>query len=249
MNSLVFCPFDDHQFEAICELLCKTFHTSKTEILGFYESLRGDFDKGEWPSPVLAERSFFTAQDSRFHDTYKRASVIACDLPSLLSKGGQHTVMIIAQDSYNPNPQEKIWIGTPYALHIKKCREEMQTRRYFQLIDVLLEQGYQTYLTDFHKVYVQGAKLPRRDRQRFAEILKQEIEIIKPTAIITWGKSATNAVKGLRLDRPQYAYPHPSGAAKGAWARLIGDRATNKNILAYWRQSITQQLPLTTPMP
>jgi Uracil DNA glycosylase superfamily len=246
MSNLVFCPFDDHQFEAICNLLCKTFNTSKTELLGFYKSLGEDFDKSEWPSPILAERSFFTAQDSQFHATYKDASVIACDLPSLLSKGGQHTVMIIAQDSYGTNPNEKVWIGTPYALHIRKCREKMQTRRYFQLIDVLLEQGYQTYLTDFYKVYVQGAKLPRKDRQRFAEILKQEIEIVKPTAIITWGNSATNAVRQLRLDRPHYAYLHPSGTARGAWAKLIGDRATDENILAYWRQSVSQQLSLMT---
>lgn len=242
MSNLEFCLFDDHQFEAICDLLCSTFNTSDSELTGFYQALRTNFNRAEWPLPIFADRRFFTAQDSHFQTTYDCAEVVACDLPSLLSRGGHNTVMLIAQDSYGTNASKELWIGTPYALHIKQCRENLRTRRYFQLIDVLLKRGYQTYLTDFYKIYVRGAKLPKKERQKFASILKQEIEIVEPIAIITWGRQATQAVTRLNLDRPHYSYLHPSGSARGAWAKLIGDRATDENIYHYWQQNVSQQL-------
>lgn len=242
MSNLAFRFPDDHRFKAICHLLCNTFKTSDTELRGFYQSLQAGFSRIEWPSPIFTDRCFFTAQDSLFQATYDCAEVVACDLPSLLSKGGQNTVMIIAQDSYGTNSSKDLWIGTPYAMHIRQCREKLQTRRYFRLIDVLLELGYQTYLTDFYKIYVRGAKLPKQERQNFASTLKQEIEIVEPTAIITWGRQATHAVTKLNLDRPHYSYPHPSGSARGAWAKLIGDSATDENIYQYWQQNVSQQL-------
>lgn len=223
MSDLSFCLFDDQQFEAVCNLLCRTFNTSNAELLSFYQALQLDFHLPAWPPPVVVDRDFFSSQDDSFQAIYDCAPTIASDLPSLLSRGGQNTVMIIAQDPYNNNPSKNVWIGTPYGLHARKCREGFQTRRYFQLIDVLLQQGYQTYLTDFYKVYVQGGKLPRKERQRFAEILTQEIEIIDPIAVITWGGPATHAVSKLKLKTPHYSYPHPSGSARWVWKSLIGD--------------------------
>lgn len=242
MSTLAFCTFDDQQFESICNLLCSTFNTSNAELLGFYESLRAGFHLTDWPSPVFANHHFLNSQDDLFQATYECAPTIACDLPSLLSRGGQKTIMLIAQDPYNKTPAKQVWIGTPYGLHVKKMREEKHTRRYLQLIDVLLHQGYRVYLTDIYKVYVHGVRLPRKDRQWFSHVLKQEVEMINPIAVITWGGKATQAVAKLGLNTPHHAYPHPSGNARSAWARLIGDRATDARILDYWQQSVEQQL-------
>ena len=150
--------------------------------------------------------------------------------------------MIVAQDPYSTTSSNRIKIGTPYAMHIKGCREKICTKKYFQLIDVLLEQDYQTYLTDVYKIYLGKTKLEKKDCQRFAGLLEQEIETINPIAIITWGKAATKAVARLKLQRPHYSYPHPSGAARGAWRRLIQKSATNDNIRDYWKKDILEKL-------
>ena len=244
MNSdaLLFCAFDDLLLKSICSLLCTTFNTSHDELLDFYQALRDDFNLSEWPQPVWANRCFFNSADSDFQSHYDNASAVACDLPSLLSKGGQNTVVIVAQDPYNILPDKRMRIGTPYALHIKRCREEKHTRRYLQLIDVLFQLNYQVYLTDIHKVYVHGAKLPRKDRLHFSVLLKQEIETIAPKAVITWGCSATHSVTKLKLNTSHFSYPHPSGQARGAWAKLIGARATDRRIFDYWQQNIARQL-------
>lgn len=243
MGHLDFCAFEQPQFEAICEILGKPFNTTQAELQGFYKNLRDDFHRVEWPNEICAERRFFTSLDNRFSPKYDHAKVVACDLPSLLSRGGQKTVMIIAQDALSKVPYpEKVLIGTPYALHIKKCREDLHTRRYFQMVDVLLRQGYQVYLTDFYKIYVGGASLAKKDRQRFGEVLKQEIELLNSDALITWGQKATVAVEKLGTGRPHYHYPHPSGSARWMWAKLMGDQATDKNILNYWKQDLAQRL-------
>lgn len=242
MSSLSFCEFTSPQAETIYELLGQTFNTSHTELKHFYQQLRDDFTNADWPAPVYADRQFFSSLDQRFQPAYEEAAIVACDLPSLLSRGGQKLVMIVAQDALSrvPGP-DKIRLGTPYALHLKKCREELHnTRRYFQMIDVLLNHGYQVYLTDLYKIYVGGNSLTRKDRKRFRSILKQEVERLEPQALITWGRKATVTVEKLEIDQPHYDYPHP--AAPWAWAKRIGCQATHKNVLKYWQENLSQQL-------
>lgn len=242
MNPLSFCSFDEEQFNGIYHLLCRAFELSKPELTSFYESLQAGFHYDDWPPAIFADRRFFSSHSESFQSEYDNAETIACDLPSLLSRGGQKTVVIIAQDPLNSNPAEGVWIGTPYGLHVKKMREEKHTKRYMQLIEILLHHGYQTYLTDFYKIYVRDAKLPKVDKYLFADILKQEIELIKPTAIITWGKIASDAVASLKLQIPQHAYPHPSGSARWKWAEHMGKPATDDNILHYWENTVLQRL-------
>lgn len=245
MSPLSFCAFDPSQTEVIYELLAKTFVTSHAELQCFYQKLRDDFNYDGWPPSVFADSQFFSPLDQRFQLTYQQASIVACDLPSLLSRGGQKLVMIVAQDALSDEPAAgKVRLGTSYALHLKKCREELHnTRRYFQMIEVLLNQGYQVYLTDLYKIYVGGgAKLPRKDKQRFHNILQQEVELLRPQALITWGSKARRVVEKLKTERPHYTYPHPSGAARGAWAKLMGRPATDQNILNYWQLELSKQL-------
>lgn len=246
MNSLSFCDFSPSQEETVYELLGQTFETSPTELKYFYQKLQDDFTYGGWPLPIYAERRFFSSLDQRFQPTYEQAPIVACDLPSLLSRGGQKLVMIVAQDALSNEPTlDKVRLGTPYAMHLKQCREEIHnTRRYFQMIDVLLRHGYQVYLTDLYKIYVGGVSLKRKDRKRFRTILEQEVEQLKPAAAITWGRPARIAVEKLRrnltTELSHYDYPHP--AAPWAWARRMGIKATHENVLAYWQKALSEQL-------
>ncbi|RCJ15517.1 hypothetical protein [Nostoc sp. ATCC 53789] len=62
------------------------------------------------------------------------------------------------------------------------------------MIKVLLDAGYRVYLTDIFKVWVSEANCDRgippnkKDRTRFIQVLKTELEIFEPVAVITWGK-------------------------------------------------------------
>ena len=242
MSPLSFCDFNPSQTKAIYELLAQTFDTSPTELEHFYYLLRKDFDDDGWPPSVYADRRFFSSLKQHFQAKYERAPIVACDLPSLLSRGGQKLVMIVAQDSLSRDPApDKVRLGTPYAMHLKQCRQEIyHTRRYFRLIDVLLTHGYQVYLTDLYKIYVGGINLPKKDRERFRAVLKREIEELEPQALITWGREATTAVEKLKTGREHCSYPHP--AAPWAWAKLMGTKATQENVLAYWQNDLFERL-------
>lgn len=223
-------------------LLRETFNTSDAELLRLYKALKANFDKDEWPAEVSTKRDFFKPQDSLSKKDYDRLETVACDLPSLLSRAKGNTVMIVAQDPYSNTSSPKVTVGTPYAMHIRACREKLHTKKYFQLIDVLLQQGYQTYLTDVYKIYIRETKLKKEDCLRFFNLLRQEIETINPIAIVTWGRVATNAVAKLNLQKSHYHYPHPSGAARSAWAKLMQQSATDQNIYNYWKQDILNKL-------
>jgi hypothetical protein len=166
------------------------------------------------------------------------------------NKRDKPTIVILGQDSKSDQDTEQLRIGTPYALHLKKCRETFKTTKfYFDMINVLLNLGYRVYLTDVFKVWVCNpsrpyyrAKLPRIDQQKFISALKIELQIVQPTVIITWGREATNSVYQMSLGFPHLDFPHPGGAAGGAWMRLLGQSPTRANKLNYWKKRIIYSL-------
>ena len=104
-------------------------------------------------------------------------------------------------------------------MHSKFCREEYyKTKLYFDLIKVLLDEGYRVYLTDIFKVWVSEAdkdkaiSLSKQDYHRFTNVLRAELEIFNPIAVITWGTVASKAFKSIDLDFKHLESPHPSSA-------------------------------------
>jgi hypothetical protein len=116
------------------------------------------------------------------------------------------------------------------------------------LIKVLLDAGYRVYLTDIFKVWVSkascddGIPLKKQDRTRFIQVLKAELEIFEPVAIVTWGKKASNGIKRIQLEVKHLEFPHPSGAANGAWCKLMGKPATRENWINYWQEKVFTHL-------
>ncbi|MCU0525343.1 MAG: uracil-DNA glycosylase family protein [Elainella sp. Prado103] len=252
-SRLLFCKFKAQEFEQLCQLLCSVFNTTPEELRKLYQDIDSTFDEPGWPLHFTG-REFFESTDEAFRFIYKKSPVIAVDLPSLMElddgKIGKPTIAIIGQDSKNDSDQEQLVIGTPYGLHHKGSRENLnRTKLYFEMIQALLELGYRVYLTDLLKIWVcnperryVGIKLPSVDRQRFLKLVKPELAVVQPVAVITWGKVAGNAVDQLQLGIKHLNYIHPSGAASGAWKKLIGHSPTNSNKLAYWRAAIAQAL-------
>ncbi|MEO1351307.1 MAG: hypothetical protein AAFW84_21270 [Cyanobacteria bacterium J06635_15] len=256
-ENLVFSKFKSQEFDALTELLCEVFVTTKSELELLYQAIIDDFDKEGWP-PHFANRSFFKSDDRKFRETYRISPSIAVDLPSLfeLDNGidDKATIVILGQDSKSDQDFEKISLGTPYGLHHRGSREVLtRTKLYFEMVSVLLELGYRVYLTDIHKVWVcnpgrpyHGIKLPKVDREKFISVLKSELLIINPVAVVTWGRVSAKSVTAIDLDIRHLRFPHPSGAANGAWEKLMNQSPTYTNKMAYWKSVISASLSEST---
>jgi hypothetical protein len=254
-KSLLFSKFSSQEFAGVSRTLCEVFSTSESELSSLYRRMSDDFDMQDWPSANFVERDFFRSHDHDFQKIYGRSPVVAVDLPSLLEiddgKTNKPTVFLVGQDSKSDLDTDQVRIGTPYALHLKNCREKLtRTKLYFDMIYVLIESGYRVYLTDIFKVWVcnpdrpyYGIALPKTDIPRFEDVLRSEIQIMKPVALITWGRKAEYSVVNLKSNIPHYKFLHPGGAAGGAWSRLLGYSPTNINKLEYWRSEILKHLP------
>lgn len=216
--------------------------------------MREELEEEGYPEHTLSRNIFIPSNESsqKFYDD---ALVIGVDIPSIfeLANGvkNKKTVAIIGQDPLRKSETrvEEISIGTPYALHLKNCREKLpNTRLYFDLIKVLLESGYRVYLTDVFKVWVSssngqsGIPLSQKDCNRFINLLKDELEIFDPIAVITWGRIASNTVAGLDLKIKHLEFPHPSSAASGTWKKVMGKPPTRENRINYWKQTIFDYL-------
>lgn len=252
-SHLSFSNFNDQEFDAIIKFLCSIFRTTRLEIETLYREIIDDFDQDGWP-PHYRGRDLFCSEDPEFHNIYDQSPSIAVDLPSLfeLDDGvkSKSTIIILGQDSKSDQDSEKISIGTPYGLHHKGSREVLKrTKLYFDMIYVLLELGYRVYLTDIYKIWIcdpkrpyNGIKLPKVDQRRFVDILRPELLTVNPVAIITWGKEPASGVAQIGLDIQHLSFPHPSGAANGAWINLMNQSPSYENKLAYWKSVVSESL-------
>lgn len=250
---LLFSKFKAQEFEQLCQLLCSVFDTTLEELEKLYQDIDSTFDQPGWPLH-FTHRDFFESADDLFCSIYRKSPVIAVDLPSLMElddgRNDKPTIAIIGQDSKHDKNQEQLVVGTPYGLHHKDSREKLKrTKLYFDMVQVLLELGYRVYLTDLLKIWVcdperryVGIKLPNVDRQRFLQLIKPELAVVQSVAVVTWGKLPGNTVDQLQLGIKHLNFIHPSGAASGAWKKLIGRSPTNSNKLTYWRTTIAQEL-------
>jgi hypothetical protein len=250
---LLFCKYKPQEFEQVGQLLCSVFNSDVKKLCKVYQDIRSTFYESGWPLHFL-ERDFFHSLDETFQSTYLESPVIAVDLPSLFElDDGQNdkpTIAIIGQDSKNNNDYDQLVIGTPYGLHHRGSREELRnTKLYFEMVLCLLKFGFRVYLTDLFKIWIcnpkrryVGIRLPNGDQQKFIQLIKPELTVIKPVAVVTWGKVSSSAVKQLKLDINHVNLPHPSGAANGIWKNLLGKCPTDLNKLMYWEMLIAESL-------
>jgi hypothetical protein len=251
-QQLLFCKYKPQEFEQMGQLLCSVFNSDVKKLCKVYQDIKSTFYQSGWPVHFV-ERDFFHSLDETFQSTYLESPVIAVDLPSLfeLDEGQDNkpTIAIIGQDSKNDGDNDRLVIGTPYGLHHRGSREELRrTKLYFKMVLCLLKLGFRVYLTDLFKIWIcnperryVGLKLPNVDQQRFIQLIKPELAVIKPVAVVTWGKASGNAVEHLKLDIKHVNIPHPSGAANGAFKKLTGKCPTDLNKLMYWETVIARE--------
>lgn len=105
------------------------------------------------------------------------------------------------------------------------------------------------YLTDANKFFIYDHKTTDKFSDahidEYAEVMRQEIEIVKPTVIVCLGRSAERMCKRIGL-RNILALPHLSGTARGAivrkFPRLEEIGATAENIAEEYAREIMESL-------
>ncbi len=131
------------------------------------------------------------------------AYITGIDIPVLINdplRGAGKTIMIVEQDPlrkikyfsklYDKTTlQNNAIVGTPNALHDLK-----PVTFYLSLVTELIKRGWNVYLTDVYKIYAPGLK-GKKGRLTTDEInlLTDELNVIRPTKIILFGKEAQRA--------------------------------------------------------
>lgn len=179
---------------------------------------------------------------------------IGVDLPTWFNVQDNKNIMLVAQDPLRSNK----WYGecfdavvsSPFGLH---SLEHRQNARGGKMMDLLVKRlvanGYGIYLTDANKFFIYDHKTTDEFSgahiDEYAEIMRQEIEIVKPTVIVCLGRSAERMCKKMGL-RNILALPHLSGTARGAIVRKLPRLeeigATAENIAEEYAREIMRSL-------
>ncbi|MEB3192435.1 MAG: uracil-DNA glycosylase family protein [Snowella sp.] len=245
---LLFSKFKAQEFEQLCQLLCRVFDTTPEELEGLYQDIDKTFDQPGCPLHFV-HREFFKPKDASCRSLYQNAPVVAVDLPSVLEYDNGHndkpTIVLAGQDPLNRGNYKKLIVGTPYGFHHKDSREK-HTRFYLEMIKVLLELGYRVYLTDVFKIWIHGLnvkKWPDIDKERFLGLLKSELDLIQPSTVITFGKTAEEVFVASRSRVKHIPFPHPSRSNQKKWKETLnGESATEERKLAFVRAEIIRHL-------
>ena len=163
-----------------------------------------------------------------------RGDFAGIDVPVLLkptTNANGKTIVIVGEsplrDTNNSKNQNKVLLGTPYAVH-QKFDAPSQCNVYKKIFSDLLNEGYSVYLTDIIKVWWEG-----KDLKAYADdkkIFEKEIQKIlnngkigKDLFIVAWGNKAGGV---LEKDYPfLIKLLHPSQQNWNNWKLHIFEKA------------------------
>ena len=163
-----------------------------------------------------------------------RGDFAGIDVPVLLkptTNANGKTIVIVGEsplrDTNNSKNQNKVLLGTPYAVH-QKFDAPSQCNVYKKIFSDLLNKGYSVYLTDIIKVWWEGKDLKADADDK--KIFEKEIQKIfnngkigKDLFIVAWGNKAGGI---LEKDYPfLIKLPHPSQQNWNNWKLHIFEKA------------------------
>lgn len=168
------------------------------------------------------------------------------DVPTLLEPNGKSKGLIIilgesalrTDDEIEGIKQKPLFntiLGTPYALHLKKCPPKCAVYR--KIFDALLKEGYSLYITDIIKVWWKGKKgnmLVPDDLD--IDIFKLELQQFNNPIIVAWGKKSQDALKHRLKKKPNTDFlplPHPGVNNWDSWKLRIFMKAVFNDNLEY----------------
>lgn len=235
----------DPWIEPVSDLLKKHLHFQGSFLSDAYSSMKKQFDgeinQANVPDVPVTELSFFAPAIS---DRMVRYGI---DLPAWFHNGKRKTLMVLAMDPLRkPNDyrgsgssNDVADVNTPFSLHTQPEND------YYPFVLMALEK-YNVYVTDIFKLYsTDGEKAISNRNAVFTslkihrDILRSEIEVVKPDVVLTLGNHALSGVSKLyaefklkgkiseKLFRydfdgvSYFAIPHLSGAARGGAKKFI----------------------------
>jgi hypothetical protein len=244
-------------------------HQCYRKLKDAYNQKLSSFDGGFIPKQKQSWKIGRQFQEQTLNH-WENSKLIGVDLPLFFKcpDTKAQTVMLVAQDplrnrDHFPFPDFKdrdVIIGTPFALHNSRHREEENAKIVFDLVQHIIGKNYHVYVTDRYKVWMknktgEGSELLKKEKAIFEQLLRTELDIINPKIIITLGGDANNIIKKLlkNIDlgfNPHHLpFLHPSPTARRWWDERVFQRAEkwsqekwNREILEYMNNEFDKYL-------
>lgn len=145
---------------------------------------------------------------------YQDYNILGFDIPTLITLGKDSTissiVMVVSQD---PKRTERhkgmLSLSSPFGFHDKSYRGNSRKGFMTPLICKALKECPNTalYFTDCNKLFTTDKKgISKTETNKYQEILKKEIELIKPSRIIAHGKAAETILKKINCEYDYIPY-------------------------------------------
>lgn len=188
------------KFEAAAFSAMKKLIGKPKAVRHIYSKLKCIYDKSE--KDFMS--NYYPLEKEMLNPTFKiNGIMMGIDFPIWLRKEGEKQkkrIMILGQDPIRNkkyfikrNVKKDVVIGTPYSFHYKK--ERNGKKNYWEIVKLLLDEGYSIYLTDIYKIWAKDSTMDKL-YEKFKVILDREIEQVKPKYIITFGKTAAESMIG-----------------------------------------------------
>lgn len=186
---------------------------------------------------------------------------IGVDLPTWFNiQNSNPRIMLIAQDPLRSNKwygecQDAI-LSSPFGLHDAKHRVNAKGgKMFYELIHRLVSVGNGVYLTDARKYFIYDHKTSDKyadtRKNKYVEILKKEISLVKPTLCVCLGNRAGSIMYDVATENPELlisciTLPHLSGTARGAIVKrfpILKDLGANVgNVAEQYANEILAQI-------
>lgn len=231
-----FCNFSDKEKKGLKEILSTSFEIKDYDkIFEVYEVFSNNFYGLTQPTKIESiERTklFPKTRQKDFLSKFTDLNYqIGIDLPVLINplQRSKKTIFIVAEDPLRSfeYPQKDVIFSTPFGTHIENCRTN-NLRVYWDIIQNILNNDYNVYLTDIFKVWIK-----RKDSRKefikgdlfenFRSSLEQEIDAFSPQLIITYGKPASLLINRMNLSSniKTISFAHPAPTANGSWKKIL----------------------------
>lgn len=216
--------------------------------LGCFKDIIDDAKNRDFPSSQFGNKPIQCDDNTLVPVTVLNSNIVegyfaGIDVPVLLkptTNANGKTIVIVGEsplrDTNDPQNQNIVLLGTPYAVH-QKFDAPSQCNVYKKIFSDLLNKGYSVYLTDIIKVWWKGKDLKAYADDK--EIFKNEINEIlnggiigKDLFIVAWGNKAGGI---LEKDYPfLIKLLHPSQQNWNNWKLHIFEKAIyDKNNTSY----------------
>lgn len=198
--------------------------------------------------------------DSKFRKDFDILGVgaIGLDLPTWFNIGQVNKrIMLIAQDPLRNNylygDCHDLIVSSPFGLHDAVHRAKGNGGKMMALlVQQIIEYGYGIYLTDANKYFVYDRKTSaaysKTRLSDYAEILKQELDLVKPSVCVCLGNKSKCVLDKCYTDVNSIVLPHLSGTARGAIIKrfpILREIGSNpENIADLYVQEIVKTVKL-----